>query len=229
MRKGKCFLHFTSFLVLSLLLAVVVQVLMIHPATAAPTAEECFPSTPDPFMGDWKGRWSADEDVDPDIAAQVIPLGKDLYRIRLVSKLFMRCPPLAQIEVKRKGDTLSFKEQGYFGEIKGDSFTGGREHGKSTFEMTRHVLQPPSLGQAPPEGAIVLFDGKNFDQWDGTEAWELLDNGVMMVTPKGGYLTSKAKFKDVQLHVEFRLPYMPDEREQGRGNSGVFVQDVYEV
>jgi hypothetical protein len=180
-------------------------------------------------VGNWKGRWSAEEEVDPDIAANVFALGGGKYQIRLVSKLFMRCPPIALIEARREGDKIAFEEAGFYGEITPERFTGGRGRGKVTFEMKKVYHEPPTMGMVPPDNALVLFDGTNFDQWQNPKGWELLEGGVMMVTPKGEQLKSKQQFKSVQLHVEFRLPSMPRSRGQGRGNSGVFVQDVYEV
>jgi len=86
--------------------------------------------------------------------------------------------------------------------------------------------------EAPPSGAIVLFDGKNLDSWVKTDGkspitWKLA-NGVMEV--KGGNIISKQAFDgSFKLHVEFRVPYMPQAKGQGRGNSGVYVQGRYEV
>jgi hypothetical protein len=83
-----------------------------------------------------------------------------------------------------------------------------------------------------PEGAVVLFDGKNLDHWvyrNGGKpaAWEL-KGGAMQV--KGGDIHTKEKFGgSFKLHVEFRVPYMPKASGQGRGNSGVYVQGRYEV
>ena len=57
--------------------------------------------------------------------------------------------------------------------------------------------------------------------------WLLLDNGAMEV--HGGGIVSKRRFRDHQLHLEFRTPFMPDKRGQARGNSGVYVQGRYEV
>jgi hypothetical protein len=85
----------------------------------------------------------------------------------------------------------------------------------------------------PPEGAIVLFDGKNLDQWtktDGKSApdWRILDNGIAQV--KDGNIITKQKFDGhFKLHVEFRVPYLPQAKGQARGNSGVYVQGRYEV
>jgi len=86
----------------------------------------------------------------------------------------------------------------------------------------------------PPKDAIVLFDGKNLDAWtkqDGkSEAhWKLVDGNAMQVE-KGGNIFTREKFGDAfKLHIEFRVPYEPDNKGQGRGNSGVYVQGRYEV
>lgn len=207
----------------------VVQSLAMTPLFAALTVEEQFPAAPDPFLGDWVGRWSAEEDIDPDIAAQVFPLGRDRYQINIVPKLDMRCPPLLVLEVEKTGDTLAFKDGGYFGEFRGDTCTGGRRAGGATFEMKKVTRLSPTLGEKAPEGAVVLFDGANLDQWQPAEGWEILPDGALMVTPDGKDLKTKAAFADARLHIEFRTPLLPSARGQQRGNSGVFLQDAYEV
>jgi hypothetical protein len=84
----------------------------------------------------------------------------------------------------------------------------------------------------PPEGAIVLFDGKNLDNWVKTDGkskaeWKVAD-GAMEV--KGGNIITTQSFDGrFKLHVEFRVPYLPDKKGQERGNSGVYVQGRYEV
>jgi hypothetical protein len=88
----------------------------------------------------------------------------------------------------------------------------------------------------PPSDAIVLFDGKNLDQWhDGSGAptgWKLED-GAMIVpprgTPHGGTIVSRPEFGDCQIHVEFAAPNPPKGRDQGRGNSGVLIMGRYEL
>lgn len=85
----------------------------------------------------------------------------------------------------------------------------------------------------PPKDALVLFDGTNLDAWTKTDGktpapWKLVDGYAMEV--KGGNIITKEKFGgSFELHVEFRVPYMPDAKGQGRGNSGVYVQGRYEV
>jgi hypothetical protein len=79
----------------------------------------------------------------------------------------------------------------------------------------------PTLGKAAPEGAVVVFDGKSLD---GVEGGRMTDGGLLMQGVK-----SKATFGDATLHIEFRLPYQPQDRGQARGNSGAYIQGCYEV
>ncbi len=208
---------------------IVCAALFMSCARAQAPVSEFFPATPDPFVGAWQGRWSGGEDVDPDIAAQVVAQGRGKYLIRLTSKLFMRSTLWALVEADAKDGVIRFNQDGYKGEIRDGNFTGGRGTGDRAFSMSRVTFQPPTLGAVPPANAQVLFDGTNFDAWEDAKGWVLVDGNAMMVTPDTSDLVSKNKYKDVQLHVEFRLPFMPKERGQSRGNSGVFVQDVYEV
>jgi hypothetical protein len=85
----------------------------------------------------------------------------------------------------------------------------------------------------PPEGAIVLFDGKSLKNWQprggkGEAKWKLVEGGAMEGT-KGDIHTIDTFDGKFKLHVEFRVPYEPTKAGQGRGNSGVYVQGRYEV
>jgi hypothetical protein len=84
-----------------------------------------------------------------------------------------------------------------------------------------------------PEGAIVLFGGKDLAEWvkrDGKAPadWTVAD-GVMTVAPGKGNIKTSKTFGDIQLHLEFNVPYMPKAKGQARGNSGVFVNGNYEL
>jgi 3-keto-disaccharide hydrolase len=88
------------------------------------------------------------------------------------------------------------------------------------------VVTPAENG-APPSDAIVLFDGKNADEWvtvkDKSPAqWDVHD-GVMTVKKTGGNIETKRSFKNYQLHVEYRIPESITGSGQARGNSGVFL------
>ena len=82
----------------------------------------------------------------------------------------------------------------------------------------------------PPADAIVLFDGKDLSQWTdrkGEPAPWKVEDGVA-VSAKSDIMT-KAKFGDIQLHLEFCEPTPPKGDGQGRGNSGVFFMGLYEI
>src|SRR5215467_1117118 len=84
----------------------------------------------------------------------------------------------------------------------------------------------------PPSDAIVLFDGQDLARWrmrDGSPAKWTLGDGYFEVVPGTGQLYSRDAFGDCQLHVEFTAPNPPKGTDQDRGNSGVFLHDLYEV
>ncbi len=96
------------------------------------------------------------------------------------------------------------------------------------FELKRTVIKPPTLGMAPPAGAVVLFDGKNTDSWQRWPlTWGITEDGGMQIG--GSSMVTKQEFGDAQYHIEFMTPFMPDELGQGRGNSGVYIMGRYEV
>ena len=87
-----------------------------------------------------------------------------------------------------------------------------------------------AAGKAPCD-AVMLFDGSDISGWtgkDGAATWKV-ENGYMEVVPRSGNITSKAKFGDCQLHVEFAAPTVVKGDSQGRGNSGVFLLGLYEI
>ena len=84
----------------------------------------------------------------------------------------------------------------------------------------------PGEGQAAPADAIVLFDGENLDAWEGGEKWQIAEG---VATAAGGDITTKEKFGDCQLHLEFATPAEVKGEGQGRGNSGVYLMGRYEV
>jgi hypothetical protein len=84
----------------------------------------------------------------------------------------------------------------------------------------------------PPSDAVVLFDGKDLSKWahkDGSPAKWKVENGYFEVVPKTGYVYTREPFGDCQLHVEFSEPAPAKGEGQDRGNSGVFLQGLYET
>jgi hypothetical protein len=88
-------------------------------------------------------------------------------------------------------------------------------------------------GKAPSD-AIVLFDGTDLSKWEADEGngvptkW-IVKDGAMECVPKSGYIRTKDKLGDIQLHVEWAAPTKAEGESQGRGNSGVFLMGLVEV
>lgn len=93
-------------------------------------------------------------------------------------------------------------------------------------EWTEPAIVKPGEAGGPPSDAIVLFDGKDLSAWTGTENWKV-ENGVM-ISGKGDAKT-KDVFGDCQLHIEWSAPTPATGSGQGRGNSGLFLMDNYEL
>ena len=90
----------------------------------------------------------------------------------------------------------------------------------------------PGENNGAPSDAIILFDGKDLNEWigdkGGTAEWIVAD-GAMTVKPKTGEIKTKQKFGDFQLHIEWRTPAKVKGEGQGRGNSGIFMMERYEL
>ncbi len=87
--------------------------------------------------------------------------------------------------------------------------------------LTKVERKSPTLGQKPPQGAVVLFDGTSLEEW---EKGRLTPDGLLM---EGAI--SKRRFRDFFIHLEFCTPFQPFARGQARGNSGFYAQGRYEV
>jgi hypothetical protein len=84
----------------------------------------------------------------------------------------------------------------------------------------------------PPSDAVVIFDGTDLSNFEGgkngTPGWKV-ENGYMEVVGGSGSIQTKGKFADFQLHLEFATPAEVKGNSQGRGNSGVLFNGIYEV
>ena len=95
------------------------------------------------------------------------------------------------------------------------------------WEPVPAVVTPGANCTAPPSDAIVLFDGKNLDEWvsirDKSPAQWILSGDAMTVNKSGGGIETKRSFKNYQLHLEWKIPENITGSGQARGNSGVFL------
>jgi hypothetical protein len=88
-----------------------------------------------------------------------------------------------------------------------------------------------SDGAPAPSDAVVLFDGSNLARWTGRgdQANWKLERGYMEVVPAAGSMRTRDRFADFQLHLEFATPAVVQGKGQGRGNSGILFNGIYEV
>ena len=159
------------------------------------------------------------------VGVQVVALGQGKFQVKIfkgdlpgadsAGKVFQLAEGLSQ-----DGKTVVTLKGEVIGTIANGVFTGPSRTGDVV--LKRIIRKSPTEGAKPPTGAIILFDGTNADEWQGGKLVEgnLLNNGI----------STKRKFKDYKAHIEFRLPFMPESRGQGRGNSGFyFLQSMYEL
>jgi len=110
--------------------------------------------------------------------------------------------------------------------------TGWKAH---DWERERPAVVTPGVSNLPlqaPSDAVILFNGKSLDEWravDGGPAKWIIKDDVMESVPGSGYIFSAKAFGDAQLHVEWAAPEKVQGKSQGRGNSGVFLQGLFEV
>ena len=132
-------------------------------------------------------------------------------------KKYMGGPPAEFSALK---DNPAGGQKDYRAVIEAGRLTGQDDKGRP-IAAERTVRKSPTLGMKPPAGATVLFDGTGADEWAAGHMDErkLLCSGT----------ASKKLFTDFTLHLEFMTPFRPKARSQGRGNSGVYFQQRYEV
>lgn len=102
-----------------------------------------------------------------------------------------------------------------------------RPQDTEVWEPVPKVVSPGPSFAAPPADAIVLFDGRNLDEWvsvrdKGAAGWTV-ENGVFTVNKKAGNIETKRTFSSYQLHLEYRIPADVTGEGQARGNSGLFL------
>jgi hypothetical protein len=112
----------------------------------------------------------------------------------------------------------------YSADIKDGVLTGKTDDGKS-FGLKKTERKSPTLGAKAPAGALILYDGSNTDEWEGGR----IDKATGTLHTDGSDIRAKKKFMDYTVHAEFYLPFRPDARGQGRGNSGFYMVHHYEV
>jgi hypothetical protein len=176
-----------------------------------------------PFQGEYVGTVRTN-DGEIKVGLQVIALGKGKFR----AVGYHGGLPGAgwdketkhEAEGERSGEVLNIRGDDAEVRIAGKVATIYGGDGNELGKLEKIERQSDTLGAKPPEGAVVLFDGKSADAFPGAK---MTDDGLLIAG-----CTSKQKFGSCKLHIEFRTPYQPEDREQARGNSGIYVGGRYE-
>ena len=164
------------------------------------------------------------------VGAQVVAKGQGKFAVKVFfgglpgAGADPKAEPLTGEAVRGDGDTATITGKNLSGTIGGGKLAI-KDGMKIDSTLTRVERTSPTLGAKPPRGAEVLF-GKAGDEtnWNGGKLVKLSDGEFLNM----GIKTKKA-FGSFQAHIEFRLPWMPNSGGQGRGNSGFYVQDRYEI
>jgi len=108
-----------------------------------------------------------------------------------------------------------------------DTSGGAKPADTEQWEPVPVKVSPGDKNGAAPSDAIVLFDGKNLDQWvmadDHSPARWHVEHGEMVVDKAVGNIETKRLFKNYQLHLEYKIPANITGEGQARGNSGLFT------
>ncbi len=175
-------------------------------------------------QGEYEGGSGSDK-----LGVQVVAKGNGQFAVKVLAGGL----PGAGWDGKTEAAATAKRDDAGAVAVTGKDLSGGigggkltlKQGGKPEVTLARVERQSPTLGLKAPEGAVVLFGGP------GTEAnWT---NGKLVELSDGKFLNngikSKQAFGAFRAHVEFRTPWMPTSGGQGRGNSGVYLQDRYEL
>ncbi|MCH8923129.1 MAG: DUF1080 domain-containing protein [Planctomycetes bacterium] len=206
---------------LKLTLAAALLAALGSAASAAPAGKGTF-TDPAKAGPDYavQGEYSGDK-----FGAQVIALGGGkfelvLYTGSLPGEGWKRKDKVQRVKGETKNGVTTFKSDALGGTISGNKLSLTGSGGDALGTLKKISRKSKTLGAKPSKGAIVLFDGTTAEHFKGGKmtADKLLMAGC----------ETKRKFGDHTLHVEFRTPFKPYGRGQGRGNSGVYIQNRYE-
>jgi len=177
-------------------------------------------------QGEYLGTIQTDEGGSVAFGAQVIALGDGKfqgvgYRGGLPGAGWDRSERILA-DGQRRGAVVVFETaEGQRAEWKDGTIKVIDTDGSVLGALKKVERKSPTLGAKPPAGAVVLFDGTSAENFKGGR---ITPDGLLM---EGA--TSKQTFQSFTIHLEFRTPFMPYARGQGRGNSGFYAQGRYEV
>ena len=205
--------------------------LAIQPATAKPPkglnatdlsmVDEDFA-----YQGEYAGTVKNPEGREVKLGSQVIALGNGKFTVvvyvhGLPGDDWTREDRKTQLDGTKQDGKVVFEGEKLSGEISGKKMILKHVDHEGQAQLDAVQRKSPTLGATPPKDAMVIFDGSGTENFvDGTmNDAKLLWAGA----------TTKPLPNSYTMHMEFLLPYLPEERGQGRSNSGVYLHDCYEL
>ena len=175
------------------------------------------------IQGEYKGELKLDQDTT--VGAQVIALGDGTFHGEffiggLPGDGWKRDDLQLGVDSKTEDGVIVFAGDNGTAKVADGKLNIFNAGGEQIGSLAKVERKSPTLGAKPPAGAKVLFDGTNADQWVGGK---IVEGNLLLAGTR-----SKDDFQDFTFHIEFRTPFVPKARGQGRGNSGVYLQDRYE-
>ncbi len=193
----------------------------------------------DSFMGTYEGDYHADRSQKTTARASVIAEGPGYYRVVVQAAPLSPGDPTIQFEVYgvQQGTKVNLfgraNSEYWHGTIGEDKLSASNGYYGMGLDLKKAEKTSPTEGSRPPSDAVVLLPyspGKppETSAWRGG-GWNPQDDGSLQCEPHKGSIYSKQNFGDMKMHLEFWLPLMADSFGQGRANSGVIINNLYEV
>jgi hypothetical protein len=193
----------------------------------------------DLFMGEYEGTYRADRSQTTKATAKVIAEGPGYYRVVLQAEPLKSGEPTTQLEIYgvQQGQRVNLFGRAnaaqWRGRISGDTLVADPGYYGMGAELKKTTRKSSTEGLEPPSGAVVLLPfapGKapDFSAWRGG-SWRPQEDGSLQCNPGKGSIYTKQNFGDMKLHLEFWLPLMAESFGQGRANSGVIINNLYEI
>lgn len=201
------------------------------------------------IQGEYRGNFMDAEGKLQNLGVQVAALGEGNFKAVFLAGGLpgegWDQTTVIEIDGKTQGQETLFKTDGQLlGAVIANGVLSGQSAKAEKFTLQKVGRTSPTLGLKPPQEAQVLFDGTSTEAWERgvMDARKLLavniptteqdpQNffGEVAKSSVGAGPITKQKYGDFSLHLEFMTPFKPTSRGQGRGNSGVYIQQRYEV
>ena len=193
----------------------------------------------DAFLGNYEGVLKADRSQTARAMAKVIAEGPAYYRVVVQAEPLATGDAPAQFEIFgiRQGAKVNLfgraNALSWHGTLSDDNLTADPGYYGLGLEQRKTTKRSPTELAKPPAGAVVLLpyspgQAPDTSAWKGG-SWKPQEDGSLQCDPGKGSITTKQNFGDMKLHLEFWLPLMAESFGQGRANSGVIINNIYEV